>query len=737
MSLFNRAEVIDDNFISFLNEEKFPLARTNLKLSQTNIRSSDLISIFESQILSRHIDLKARLLKDQGKCFYTIGSSGHEGNAVFGNVFPYTDTAFLHYRSCPFFLERSKQANGTTPLYDMALSFMASSDDPVSGGRHKVIGSKLLNIPPQTSTIASHLPKAVGMAYSIDISKNLNISDQRSKNNSIVLCSFGDASVNHASALSAFNTASWIVNKGGHVPIVFICEDNGFGISVKTDESWIEENFNNRPGIKYIQSDGLHIIDLIVNSREVEKSCRLNREPIFLHMKTVRLMGHAGSDVEIGYNKIKDIEATEFNDPILHSSRILIDNKCLSKEEILNLYQISRDRVSNVFNTSTTRPTLKNSNEVMSSIISNKFLRSVPKYSTVKARKILFEKEFDRLKQPQHMAKLINYALIDILLQYENTLIFGEDVAEKGGVYHVTADLYKKFGIRRVFNSPLDETSIIGFGAGFSQNGFVPIPEIQFLAYFHNAEDQLRGEIATLPFFSKGQFTNPLVLRVPGLAYQKGFGGHFHNDNSLTVFRDIPGLILAVPSNGSDAVKMLRTSIKEAYQNGRVVVFIEPIALYMIRDLHKNKDSEWSFKYPSIKEEIPLGEFAQYGKGEALIIISYGNGLYLSLKAKKQIEEKIKNKIKVIDLRWLSEINVHKLLNSFGNCKKILIVDECRRDGCHAEGLMSKLLSESNKALNIRIHAAENSFIPIGMASTVTLPSKESIIKNSLELINE
>ena len=98
MSLFNRAEVIDDNFISFLNEEKFPLARTNLKLSQTNIRSSDLISIFESQILSRHIDLKARLLKDQGKCFYTIGSSGHEGNAVFGNVFPYTDTAFLHYR---------------------------------------------------------------------------------------------------------------------------------------------------------------------------------------------------------------------------------------------------------------------------------------------------------------------------------------------------------------------------------------------------------------------------------------------------------------------------------------------------------------------------------------------------------------------------------------------------------------------------------------------------------------
>ena len=122
----------------------------------------------------------------------------------------------------------------------------------------------------------------------------------------------------------------------------------------------------------------------------------------------------------------------------------------------------------------------------------------------------------------------------------------------------------------------------------------------------HNAEDQLRGEAATLPFFSKGQFTNPMVLRIPGLAYQKGFGGHFHNDNSLTIFRDIPGIILAVPSNGSDAVKMLRTAVKEAYLNGRVIVFVEPIALYMTKDLHESKDGGWSFTYPDLGKEIPL-----------------------------------------------------------------------------------------------------------------------------------
>ena len=99
------------------------------------------------------------------------------------------------------------------------------------------------------------------------------------------------------------------------------------------------------------------------------------------------------------------------------------------------------------------------------------------------------------------MAKLINYALKDLMLQYENILVFGEDVAKKGGVYNVTADLYKQFSIRRVFNSPLDETSILGFAAGLAHNGFLPIPEIQFLAYFHNAEDQLRGEACNIILF--------------------------------------------------------------------------------------------------------------------------------------------------------------------------------------------------------------------------------------------
>ena len=154
----------------------------------------------------------------------------------------------------------------------------------------------------------------------------------------------------------------------------------------------------------------------------------------------------------------------------------------------------------------------------------------------------------------------------------------------------------------------------------------------------------MRGEAATLPFFSKGQFVNPMVLRIPGLAYQKGFGGHFHNDNSLAVFRDLPGIIVACPSNGADAVKMLRRVVLEAYKNSRITVFIEPIALYMVKDLYKEKDREWSFKYPNIKEEIEIGEFSVHGQGSALTIISYGNGFYLSMQAKDEIEKVLNKK---------------------------------------------------------------------------------------------
>ena len=161
--------------------------------------------------------------------------------------------------------------------------------------------------------------------------------------------------------------------------------------------------------------------------------------------------------------------------------------------------------------------------------------------------------------------------------------------AVKGGVYGVTRGLHARFGAGRVFDTLLDETSILGLALGAAISGFLPIPEIQYLAYLHNAEDQLRGEAATLQFFSQGRYRNGMVVRIAGYGYQKGFGGHFHNDDAVAVLRDIPGLVIASPSRPDDAAAMLRTCVAAAQVDGSVCVFLEPIALYHTRDLLRGR----------------------------------------------------------------------------------------------------------------------------------------------------
>jgi 2-oxoisovalerate dehydrogenase E1 component len=333
------------------------------------------------------------------------------------------------------------------------------------------------------------------------------------------------------------------------------------------------------------------------------------------------------------------------------------------------------------------------------------------------------------------MARLLSWALADLMLAHPNIIVAGEDVGRKGGVYNVTAKLQERFGPVRVIDTLLDEQSILGLAIGAAHNHILAIPEIQFLAYVHNAEDQLRGEAATLSFFSCGQYANPMVVRIAGLGYQKGFGGHFHNDNSLAVFRDIPGLILACPSNGADAVAMLRESVRLALEEQRVVVFVEPIALYMTRDLHAEGDGLWTSAYaaPGEAKPVRLGEPGVHGDGADLAIISYANGYYLSRQAEKILREEHGLDLRVVDLRWLAPLNEDALLDAVGGCGRVLIVDECRRTGSQSEALMA-LFAERAPKVDCRRLAAEDSFIPLGRAATMTLPSRDSIVAAALEL---
>ena len=722
----DRADIVHDAFVKRVAEGAFPSGKS----PDGPLTGSEGVAIFKAQCLSRNLDRRSRKMQSAGQGFYTIGSSGHEGMAAVASALRTDDMAFLHYRDGAFQTRRSAMVPGTTPTWDMLLSFSTAKSDPMSGGRHKVLGSKSLNIPPQTSTIASHLPKAVGAAYSIGLARRRPPEHKTLADDGIVMCSFGDASANHSTAQGAINSACWTSYQSVPLPLLFVCEDNGIGISTRTPGGWISANFAQKPGLKYFSANGLDIFDTYRAASEAADYVRTQRKPAFLHLSLVRLYGHAGADLQQSYLAKSVFEAWESDDPLLHSSRLLIENGDLTADDALSIYAEAEAQCTRVAEEVIKQPRLSSASEVMASIIPPKRVCLPTNGPDPDARAKAFGSDLKQMSSPQPMSRLINWALTDLMLEYSEILCMGEDVGRKGGVYGVTQKLSDRFGPDRMIDTLLDEQSILGLAIGMAHNGFIPMPEIQFLAYLHNAEDQLRGEAATLSFFSNGQFTNPMVLRIAGLGYQKGFGGHFHNDNSLAVLRDIPGIIIACPSHGADAAKMLRTCVRLAREEQRVIVMVEPIALYPMRDLHDDKDGQWMNLYPAPDQTIDLGEVGVSGNGP-LAIVTYGNGHYLSQQAAKTLRER-GIETRIIDMRWVAPMPVDGILAAIDGAEKVLIVDECRGTGGPSEALLA-MLTERCPLPAVRL-AAEDSFIATGPAYAATMPSHDSIVAAATQL---
>ncbi len=688
-----------------------------------------LVALFEAQAGSRHLDLVARELGARGVGFYSIGSAGHESNAAVAAALRPTDPALLHYRSGAFFLRRARQLPGQDPVRDVLLGVVASAEEPMAGGRHKVFGSAALSVVPQTSTIASHLPRAVGLAFALGLSSRLGLAGAWPPD-SVVVCSFGDASVNHSTAAGAINTALHSAYQGVPLPLLLVCEDNRIGISVRTPHDWVAASYSSRPGLEYFTADGADpaaCLDVAVRAADW---VREHRAPAFLHLRTVRLMGHAGSDVESAYRSRAEILADYARDPLLGSARLLVAEGVRSSSEVLATYDRIGEEVAAVAEEVLRRPRLRTAPEVMEPIARHRPAEIAQRVGHAAA---------DAAGPPGEgltLAQSVNRALGELLESDPSVLVFGQDVARKGGVYGVTRGLRKRFGSTRVFDTLLDEQSVLGTALGLGLQGFVPVPEVQYLAYLHNAADQLRGEAATLGFFSNGRYRNPMVLRVAAYGYQKGFGGHFHNDDSVAALLDIPGLVVASPSRPDDAAAMLRTCAAAARVDGRVSVFLEPIALYHQRDLHDPGDAAWLAPYPGAGEDahVPLGSARLHGDGRDLTLVTFGNGLPMSLRAARTLAGR-GVRTRVLDLRWLRPLPVEDLLAAAEATGRVLVVDETRRSGGVSESVVTALVDAGFPGAVARV-TSEDSFIPLGAAADLVLLGQRSVEAAAVALLS-
>ena len=683
-----------------------------------------LLAIFDAQAQSRHLDFAARWMQQQRRGFYTISSAGHEGNAAVAVALRPSDPALLHYRSGGFYCARAHQVTGIDPVRDVLLGVAASADEPIAGGRHKVFGRAELSVIPLTSTIASHLPRALGVALGIGRAAKLKV-DCRWPRDAVTVASFGDASVNHSTVVGAINAACYTAYQGIPVPLLMVCEDNGIGISVPTPRGWIAAAYRDRPGLDYLAADGCDPVATYDAAVTAAWTARVKRRPVFLHLSLVRFLGHAGSDAETAYRSPVELAADLDRDPLVATAATAVQCGLLTPGEAVARYVAIGGLVQEAAEQALTSRPLDSAAEVMAPL--------APRHPD-RVAEAARRGPATAVAEPVTLAQAVNLALGELLETYPGMCVFGEDVGRKGGVYGVTKGLQRRFGPARVFDTLLDEQSILGLALGGGLTGLLPVPEIQYLAYLHNAEDQIRGEAATQQFFSSGQFRNPMVLRVAGYAYQKGFGGHFHNDNAVGVLRDIPGLVIASPSRPDDAAAMLRTCLASAAVDGSVCVFLEPIALYHTRDLHSDGDGGWLAPYPRPEAHVPLGRARTYGEGRDLTVVTFGNGLRMSLRVGKRLAIRGID-ARVVDLRWLAPLPAEDVLHEARATGRVLVVDETRRTAGVAEGIVTALVDAGYRGTISRV-TSEDSFVPLGRAADAVLLDEPTIEKAAVDLVH-
>src|SRR6266545_1647039 len=421
--------------------------------------------LFDAQLASRHLDLAARWLRSFNEGYYTIGSAGHEGNAAVAAAVQPTDPALLHYRSGAFYCARATQVPGSDAIRDVLRGLVASAREPIAGGRHKVYGHPNLNVIPTTSTVGSHLPRAVGVGFGIEWfarrarrANGEGVAEQVWPSDSIAVCSFGDASVNHATATAAFNTAGW-------------CDHTGL----------------RRPGLRYFATDGCDLAAVYDAASEAATWVRRQRRPAVLHLSMVRLMGHAGADAEQAYRSPAEISADLERDPLVVTARLLVTAGLASAGELLRRSDEVGWQVRRLAEEVLAEPKLGSPADIIAPLAPRRparVSRAVGDAATrlagadgpSTARVAAFSGRLPEEAGPLTLAQTINAALTDTLLAYPQMVVFGEDVAVKGGVYGVTKGLRERFGATRVFDTLLDETSILGLALGAGLSGLVPVP---------------------------------------------------------------------------------------------------------------------------------------------------------------------------------------------------------------------------------------------------------------------
>jgi 2-oxoisovalerate dehydrogenase E1 component len=719
-------------------------ANSTVAVAGSEAVRADLLDIFEAQAASRWLDVAARRMQATGKSRYTVTSAGHEGNAAVAMALRSNDPALLHHRSTAFYLARLSMAGLDDGILDVALALASAADQPAGGGRRPGLAHPDAGILPPPSVVAGHLPRALGLAWTIGRQQRSRIGERlRWPDDAVAVASFGDGTANHSTALGAVNSACWAAKQGVPLPLLLVCEDNGLGVSMPTPPGWIRSIFGAREGLRYLYADTSgDPIAVLETAREAAELARVQRRPVVLHLGCVRIGGYSGSDTETTYRRPDRIAADLAKDPLAATMATIVRTGVFTGEEVADRLLDIRDRVASAVEEATRRPRLTTHGQVSGPLAPRRpaaVAMLAAREPAPGRRAEVFAEVPPERQGPLTLAESINRALLDAALVAPNLVVLSRDVARLGGVYGVTRSLQKRLGPARVTDTVLDEQSILGMAMGAAVSGLLPVAEVRSLTDLHSAQGQLRTEAATLSFLSGGSYRNPLVLRVPGLGYHDGLGGALGAgglDNGLGMLRDIPGLVIACPAHPSEAPGLLRTCLAAAEADGTLSVFLEPIALYDQRDMLESGDGAWCAPYPAPalwgSFHAPIGRASVWGSGQDLAIASFGNGLRMSMRVAAGLERDGIG-CRVIDLRWLAPLPVEDVIREATSTGRLLIVDETRRTGGISEALVTAVLEAGFDGKLARVTSRDVP-VPAGLLSELVLLSEQEIASTARAL---
>lgn len=658
---------------------------------------------YQLLVLGRSIDDRApNYLKQALGWSYHAPYAGHDGiQLAIGQVFDKkTDHLFPYYRDMLTCLSAGLNAE------ELLLNGLSKKDDLASGGRHMSnhFAKPEWNIHNVSSCTGNHTLHAVGVARAM----------KTYKHQGVAISSQGESSVSEGYCYEAINGAS-----REKLPVIFVFQDNGYGISVpkheQTANEFVADNFTGFKNLQIIHCDGKDIIDSM-NAMSAAREHALNKsEPVIVHAHCVRIGSHSNSDKHELYRDEKEREEVKKQDPLPKFREAILKNKILTEKEVIAIEEAAKKELLDAHKKVMKAPA-PNPESIYDFVIAK------PHEPEAYPEGIHQEEG-----EPVKFITALNETLKAEFRHNPDTYMWGQDMAnkDKGGIFNVSKGMQQEFGSSRIFNAPIAEDYIMGTANGFSRFDDkirVVVEGAEFADYFWPAMEQL-VELTHDYWRSNGAFCPNILIRIASGGYIGG--GLYHSQNIEASLAPFPGIRIVSPAFADDAAGLIRTAMRSQGPT----VFLEPKALY---------NAKQAMAVVPENFEVPFGKGRIRKEGKDLSIITYGNTLHHALEAAEVLEQEGVS-VEVFDLRSISPLDIDGIVATVKKTNRALVLHEDKVFAGFGGEVVSVINEHAFEYLDAPVKRLGSTFTPVGfnrILEAAILPNKEKVIAAVKEVLD-